>query len=426
MVDKFEVETISNQDYLELLSNELAESFDIDLSSLNNALITISDDNSVSVAQGVSKVVADQVTTQLDKAATSTEVVAKKGVQLFALFDNNGEVVTGTDGLVKAKGQGNFLRGMFKRDNQFSGHAKIKAADATKAVEQVKGKNAAIAKTAGASMQLASVVVGQYYMSEINQKLTVMSDDIHSLRRFQQTSILAQLGTMREALQILADNQSQLLADEKIRNNNLQKIDTIKTDLATINNQSLLELAGILDKGVKDEQGFIKSVTDMDYWKQISIISTNVMIFASELELIFAKGSLSRKNVSNQVKITKAKNATITDRIDLFLTDAAQKFNLTTRSSSERLQRQQDKVAKFPVPGKLKNVAANTASFISERVDYGFNFGMSDKKLEAIVPAVERITNTETIDSLLNQITFDMESETKLLVNEGQVYFVKK
>ena len=28
MVDKFEVETISNQDYLELLSNELAESFD--------------------------------------------------------------------------------------------------------------------------------------------------------------------------------------------------------------------------------------------------------------------------------------------------------------------------------------------------------------------------------------------------------------
>lgn len=164
----------------------------------------------------------------------------------------------------------------------------------------------------------------------------------------------------------------------------------------------------------------------MDYWKQISIISTNVMIFASELELIFAKGSLSRKNVSNQVKITKDKNATITDRIDLFLTDAAQKFNLTTRSSSERLQRQQDKVAKFPVPGKLKNVAANTASFISERVDYGFNFGMSDKKLEAIVPAVERITNTETIDSLLNQITFDMESETKLLVNEGQVYFVKK
>lgn len=426
MVDKFEVETISNQDYLELLSNELAESFDIDLASLNNALITISDDNSVSVAQGVSKVVADQVTTQLDKAATSTEVVAKKGVQLFALFDNNGEVVTGTDGLVKAKGQGNFLRGMFKRDNQFSGHAKIKSADATKAVEQVKGKNAAIAKTAGASMQLASVVVGQYYMSEINQKLTVMSDDIHSLRRFQQTSILAKLGTMRESLQILADNQSELLADEKIRNNNLQKIDTIKTDLATINNQALLELAGILDKGVKDEQGFIKSVADMDYWKQISIISTNVMIFASELELIFAMGSLSRKNVSNQVKITKDKNATITDRIDLFLTDAAQKFNLTTRSSSERLQRQQDKVAKFPVPGKLKNVAANTASFISERVDYGFNFGMSDKKLEAIVPAVERITNTETIDSILDQITFDMESETKLLVNEGQVYFVKK
>lgn len=426
MVDKFEVETISNQDYLELLSNELAGFFDIDLASLNNALITISDDNSVSVAQGVSKVVADQVTTQLDKAATSTEVVAKKGVQLFALFDNNGEVVTSTDGLVKAKGQGNFLRGMFKRDNQFSGHAKIKAADATKAVEQVKGKNAAIAKTAGASMQLASVVVGQYYMSEINQKLTVMSDDIHSLRRSQQTSILAQLGTMRESLQILADNQSELLADEKIRNNNLQKIDTIKTNLATINNQALLELAGILDKGVKDEQGFIKSVTDMDYWKQISIISTNVMIFASELELIFAKGSLSRKNVSNQVKITKDKNATITDRIDLFLTDAAQKFNLTTRSSSERLQRQQDKVAKFPVPGKLKNVAANTASFILEREDYGFNFGMSDKKLEAIVPAVERITNTETIDSLLNQITFDMESETKLLVNEGQVYFVKK
>lgn len=424
MEEKYEVELISNNQYLNVLKNELANSFNVDLLNLENAMITISKENGVSVVQGVSQIVSDQGLAKLNSMANSTEIVNKQGVQLFALFDKNGQQLSSAKGLTEVKGEKSMFRAMFRNKGKFSEHAKLKPVDARDAVKQVSDNKAALAKTAGASMQLAAVVVGQYYMSEVSEKLSQINNELHALRRYQQTEVLAKLGTMRESLDILANNQEELLADEQIRNNYLLKIDGMKTELMTINNQALLQMNGVVELEPKDEEKFIKDVNELDYWKQISVIATNILIFASELEYIYGVGALSRKTVTELVRSAKDKNAVTDSNIVDYLHMSALKFELTSKSASGRLQRQNDKFSKLPAPAAVKKVATNLAVFISERADYGLNFSMSDEKLEAIVPALERITESETIDLKVDRIANEMNEDVDLLVTDGMMYYV--
>lgn len=308
MAEKYEVELISNNQYLTVLKNELANSFNVDLLNLGNAMITISKENGVSVVQGVSQIVSEQGLTKLNSMANSTEIVNKQGVQLFVLFDKNGQQLSSAKGLTQVKDEKSMFRGIFRKKGKISGHVKLKPVDARDAAQQVNTAKSALTSKLATSMQLASVVVGQYYMSEASEKLSQINDELHALRRYHQTEILAKLGTMRESLDVLANNQTELLADEQIRNNYLLKIDGIKTELATINNQSLLQINGVVDRAPKNEQQFIKDVNELDYWKQISVITTNILIFASELEYIYGVGALSRKTVTELVSSAKDKN----------------------------------------------------------------------------------------------------------------------
>ncbi|MFL4497857.1 hypothetical protein [Weissella sp. MSCH1] len=424
MEEKYEVELISNNQYLNVLKNELANSFNVDLLNLENAMITISKENGVSVVQGVSQIVSDQGLTKLNSMANSTEIVNKQGVQLFALFDKNGQQLSSAKGLTQVKGEKSMFRGVFRKKGKISGHVKIKPVDARDAAQQVNTAKSALTSKLATSMQLASVVVGQYYMNEVSEKLSQINDELHALRRYHQTEILAKLGTMRESMDVLANNQTELLADEQIRNNYLLKIDGIKTELTTINNQSLLQINGVIDRAPKDEQQFIKDVNELDYWKQISVIATNILIFASELEYIYGVGALSRKTVTELVSSAKDKNEETDSNIAEYLYMSALKFKLTSKSASDRLQRQNDKFNKLPAPAVVKRVATNLAVFISERADYGLNFSMSDEKLEAIIPSLERITESETIESKVDRIANEMKEDVNLLVNEGKMYYV--
>lgn len=424
MAEKYEVELISNNQYLTVLKNELANSFNVDLLNLGNAMITISKENGVSVVQGVSQIVSEQGLTKLNSMANSTEIVNKQGVQLFVLFDKNGQQLSSAKGLTQVKDEKSMFRGIFRKKGKISGHVKLKPVDARDAAQQVNTAKSALTSKLATSMQLASVVVGQYYMSEVSEKLSQINDELHALRRYHQTEILAKLGTMRESLDVLANNQTELLADEQIRNNYLLKIDGIKTELATINNQSLLQINGVVDRAPKNEQQFIKDVNELDYWKQISVITTNILIFASELEYIYGVGALSRKTVTELVSSAKDKNEEADSNIAEYLHMSALKFELTSKSASGRLQRQNDKFSKLPAPAAVKKVATNLAVFISERADYGLNFSMSDEKLEAIVPALERITESETIDLKVDRIANEMNEDVNLLVTDGMMYYV--
>lgn len=95
----------------------------------------------------------------------------------------NGEVLyraiipVGTK-LTDSKAMEGAVRGIYHGADGIRGHANLVAVEAQK-------RTAAVANTVAAAMGVASMVVGQYYMTQINAELGVISDGISQIQDFQ-------------------------------------------------------------------------------------------------------------------------------------------------------------------------------------------------------------------------------------------------
>ena len=95
----------------------------------------------------------------------------------------NGEVLyraiipVGTK-LTDSKAMENAVRGIYNGTDGIKGHANLVAVEAQKGT-------AVVANTAAAAMGVASMVVGQYYMTQINAELGVISEGISKISDFQ-------------------------------------------------------------------------------------------------------------------------------------------------------------------------------------------------------------------------------------------------
>ena len=80
--------------------------------------------------------------------------------------------------LTNSKAMEGAVRGIYHGADGIKGHANLVAVEAQKGT-------AVVANTAAAAMGVASMVVGQYYMTQINAELGVISDGISQIQDFQ-------------------------------------------------------------------------------------------------------------------------------------------------------------------------------------------------------------------------------------------------
>lgn len=236
---------------------------------------------------------------------TVTKLASEDGSKLFIALDNNKNILRDTTEMFQAKGESGagLFRNIFKGKNGIGGHGYIKDVDPNslvKTTENTVSKGAQLATVGAASLQIANVVVGQINMTEISGKLTMMNQLLSKLDHFNQSKILSELQTANDELNILSSYQNELLANEKVRNNNLQKIERIKHDLTLLNNQATNNIITISENGVDDEQKEISDIKELSEWRSVAVSSQNLMIFASELEFIFGQGIMS-KNYSDDL-----------------------------------------------------------------------------------------------------------------------------
>ena len=80
--------------------------------------------------------------------------------------------------LTNSKAMEGAVRGFYRGADGIQGHANLVAVEAQKGT-------AVVANTAAAAMSVASMVVGQYYMTQINAELGAISDGISKISGFQ-------------------------------------------------------------------------------------------------------------------------------------------------------------------------------------------------------------------------------------------------
>ena len=119
-------------------------------------------------------------------------------------------------------------------------------------VEAQKGSSVVV-NIAAAAMGVASMVVGQYYMTQINAELGVINDGISEIQNFQDNEYRSRVFSLIAHVKKIADFQTEILENNELRISKINQLDSLEEECTQLLGQANLTLASFAKK------------TDLDY-----------------------------------------------------------------------------------------------------------------------------------------------------------------
>ena len=206
---------------------------------------------------------------------------------------SNGEVLyraiipVGTK-LTDSKAMENAVRGIYHGTDGIKGHANLVAVEAQKGT-------AVVANTTAAAMGVASMVVGQYYMTQINAELGEISDGISKISDFQDNEYRSRVFSLVAHVKKIADFQVEILENNELRLSKIAQLDSLEEESTQLLGQANLTLAGYTKKKDLDYVAYEKDLKNIQNWYMYQKSLLEVLYKISELRYTLHLGKVSRE-----------------------------------------------------------------------------------------------------------------------------------
>lgn len=180
------------------------------------------------------------------------------------------------------------VRGIYHGADGIKGHANLVAVEAQKGT-------AVVANTAAAAMGVASMVVGQYYMTQINAELGEISDGISQIQDFQDNEYRSRVFSLVAHVKKIADFQTEILENDELRLSKIAQLDSLEEECTQLLGQANLTLAGFAKKTGLDYEAYEKALGNAQNWFMYQKSLLDVLYKISDLRYTLHLGAVSRE-----------------------------------------------------------------------------------------------------------------------------------
>lgn len=266
--------------------------------------------------------------------------------------------------LTDSKAMEGAVRGIYHGADGIRGHANLVAVDAQKGT-------AAVANIAAAAMGVASMVVGQYYMTQINAELGVISDGIFQIQDFQDNEYRSRVFSLVAHVKKIADFQAEILENEELRLSKISQLDSLEEECTQLLGQANLTLAGFAKKNELDYEEYEKVLENVKNWFMYQKSLLDVLYKISDLRYTLHLGAVSREQcIALQPIYTNQVNET-QGRLTAWHEGTTKRLGIET-DKTRRKRAGFDGVVHF-IPGlfnddlNFRSIEKKTASMIAEQ-----------------------------------------------------------
>lgn len=190
--------------------------------------------------------------------------------------------------LTDSKAMEGAVRGFYRGADGIQGHANLVAVKAQKGT-------AVVANTAAAAMGVASMVVGQYYITQINAELGVISDGISQIQDFQDNEYRSRVFSLVAHVKKIADFQTKILENEELGLSKIFQLDSLEEECTQLFGQANLTLAGFAKKTELDYMEYEKALGSAQNWFMYQQSLLDVLYKISDLRYTLHLGAVSRE-----------------------------------------------------------------------------------------------------------------------------------
>lgn len=180
------------------------------------------------------------------------------------------------------------VRGFYRGADGIQGHANLVAVQAQKGT-------AVVANTAAAAMGVASMVVGQYYMTQINAELGEISDGISKISDFQDNEFRSRVFSLVAHVKKIADFQIEIIENDELRLSKIAQLNSLEEECTQLLGQANLTLAGYAKKNDLDYTAYEKELKEAQNWYVYQNALLDVLHKISDLRYTLHKGAVSRE-----------------------------------------------------------------------------------------------------------------------------------
>ncbi|MFT9412512.1 hypothetical protein [Liquorilactobacillus hordei] len=295
--------------------------------------------------------------------------------------------------LVKAHGDGDYLRGFVQGENgKIRGQALLKEAKPSKMLSTANVMNA------------ASMVVGQYYMTEISSKMNDLNNSITEIKEFQQREFKSKIRALIMNLKDCARFSVEILNDVETRTvhrNTLMNYRDTATQLMEQVNDEISSL--VINPDIDGFKGYLKKVNELKalLFFQQSLLS--ILKEIGRLSLLFSnKNGIGQGyfNIYNEY-LNKANQ--IFESIKGWHTKEQEEYDVDL---------EHHRYSKQGIEGMFFGLAA--------KINEEWQYEKIDLDTEKLIQHQRNLKNIEPEEVTLDLFTQD----TKLLLKDNKVYYL--
>lgn len=238
------------------------------------------------------------------------------------------------------------VRGFYHGAEGIQGHANWVAVEAQKGT-------AVIANTAAAAMGVASIVVGQYYMTQINAELGQISDGISKIADFQDNEYRSRVFSLVSHIKKIAEFQVEILENDELRLSKIAQLDSLEEECTKLLGQANLTLAGVTKKNGLDFATYEKELQEVQNWYIYQNTILEMLHKISDLRFALHLGAVSRAQCTALLPTYTQQVEETQSRLTQWHQDTTKRLNVDT-AEIRRKRKGWDKAIHF-IPGLIND-----------------------------------------------------------------------
>ena len=355
----------------------------------DSKLVEVKDNNLLaridSVVPGAAQAVANS------GAVKAYHEAAESAGQLYKAIIPKGAV------LDKSRAMEGAVRGSYRNvPGSIKGNANWVAVD-NKAAEGL-----AKVGSATAIMNVASMVVGQYYMTQINDQLGSINASIDKIADFQETEYKSKVLALVAEMQKVSTFQMETMESNELRNRELLHLITLEHECVELLGQANLSIQGVCDVADIDYQKYEDKVKEAEKWYQCQQILLKVMNQIAELSYAMNLGVILRKNSFALLEpYAKQANDTL-NKLSDWHAGVCEKLEINTEEQRRKRQ-------------GIEGFFMGAFGMINDDFNY--------KKVSgAMINRIEQQTGSEVSHALIDSDLF--QEDVNLIEKNGKLYYL--
>ena len=148
-------------------------------------------------------------------------------------------------------------------------------------------------------MNISSLIVGQYYMKQINSELDVISEGIDQIQSFQDNEYRSKVFSLVAHVKRISNFQSEILENDELRISKIYQLDSLEKDCAELLGQANLALADFTNMNKLSYKEYEKVIAKVQKWYTYQKSLIEVMYKISDLRYTLHLGAVSREQCAD-------------------------------------------------------------------------------------------------------------------------------